>query len=278
MSADDLCMQNVLAASVEENEAIEKDRAGDAPGAIAKYEESERLLAAAIAAALPNHAEDHPKLVQHRQELLDRISHLKSLKGGAPTIPLEQQIKAVQLGMQAHSAASRAASSAGGVKQMAAVAAIGAVGGAIVLGPLGLTLVGAAGGAAVAGVAATRSDTIGDVTRGVGSFAAMGVEKAIDANRQHDITGKVVAAGGKAVTAARAVDGKLGVTDKVGRGVCAAMSTAQDIEQKHNVSGKVASGVGFGLTALSKGLDKVTSAASSSTKPAATKPAGTGGY
>eukprot|EP00931_Biecheleriopsis_adriatica_P102107 TRINITY_DN77130_c0_g1_i1.p1 TRINITY_DN77130_c0_g1~~TRINITY_DN77130_c0_g1_i1.p1 ORF type:complete len:277 (+),score=76.66 TRINITY_DN77130_c0_g1_i1:108-938(+) len=265
MAEQDECKRLVISASVAENAAIDKDRAGDAAGAIKGYEECEGLLAQAIALAMPaGHTEDHPKLVQHRREVLDRISHLKALGGKPATIPVEQQIRAVQLGMQATTAASHAASAAGGYKQMAAVAAVGAVGGAVVLGStLGCFMTaGAVGGAAVAGVAATRSDKVGEVARGVGALAVTGVEKAREINREHDISGKVVEAGSKAVSAASAVNEKYGIADKVTKGVSAAVSKAHEIEEKHHVTSKVASGVAFGLGKVAKGLDKLTEAAS----------------
>merc|ERR1719188_761195 len=115
-------MRHVIASSAAENAAIELDRAGSVAAAIAKYEECERELGKAIEAAMPAHASDHPKLVQHRSEVQSRISHLKSLNGRPPTIPVEDQIKAVQLGMQASSAAQAAVGQAGGVRTLAACA------------------------------------------------------------------------------------------------------------------------------------------------------------
>eukprot|EP00439_Symbiodinium_sp_Y106_P052182 s1137_g6.t6 len=174
---EDLCKSLVVAAAVVENEAIERDRAGDVPTALKKYEECQGLLARAIAAALPAHPEDHPKLVQHREEVLTRIQHLKS-SSGPPAIPVEQQIRAVQLGMQVANDAGRAATAAGGMKQMAAVAAVGAVGGAVVLGStLGcFVTVGAVGGAAAARSMAAPDDaqlSIDELEAALKELAAM---------------------------------------------------------------------------------------------------------
>lgn len=258
---EDACQSFVLAASEIENEAINLDRRGDVKGAIEKYEESQSLLQRAIGHATAAHAADRPKLEQHRREILDRIQHLKSLKGSPSNIPVEDQIRAVQLGMQATTAASQATSAAGGVKQMAAVAAVGAVGGAVVLGSaLGLATVGAVGGAAAAGVAATRSDQVGDVARGVGAMAIKGYDKAREINREHDISGKVMEAGSKAVTTAGVINEKYGITDKVCKGVHAAVAKAQEVEEKHHVSSKVASGIAFGFSKAAEGFDKLTGA------------------
>uniref|UniRef100_A0A7S0FIQ9 MIT domain-containing protein n=1 Tax=Pyrodinium bahamense TaxID=73915 RepID=A0A7S0FIQ9_9DINO len=264
----DPCTQRVLAASVAENEAISLDRAGNVAAAIQRYEECERELSGAIGLALPAHADDHPKLVQHRKEILDRIAHLKSLNGAAPTIPVEQQINAVQLGMQATGAASSAVSSAGGAKTLAACAALGAVGGFVVLGGTvgaGLSIVGGAAGAAYV---ATRQDKLGDAARTAGSCAIAGVEKAKKLNDEHKVTAKIADAGSKAVTAAKTVDEKYKISDKVSHGVGTILSKAQEIEQKHQVTDKVASGIskGFGkLSSALEGASKKSSGTASST-------------
>mmetsp|Transcript_57206 Transcript_57206/g.69896 ORF Transcript_57206/g.69896 Transcript_57206/m.69896 type:complete len:278 (+) Transcript_57206:116-949(+) len=260
---EDVCQSFVVAASAVENEAIALDRSGDVKGALAKYEESQNLLQRAIENATAAHAADRPKLEQHRREVLERIQHLKSLRGTPSNIPVEDQIRAVQLGMQATTAAGQATSAAGGAKQLAAVAAVGAVGGAVVLGSaLGLATVGAVGGAAAAGVAATRSDQVGDVARGVGAMAIKGYDKARDLDREHDISGKVMEAGSKAATTAGAINEKYGITDKVSKGVHAAVAKAQEVEEKHHVSSKVASGIAFGFSKAAQGFDKLTEAAS----------------
>lgn len=253
--APDECTQRVLAASTAESEAISHDRAGKVKEAIAKYEECERHLASAIDAATPAHSGDRPKLVQHRKEVSDRISHLKGLRGGAPTIPVEDHIKAVQLGMQATSAASSAASSAGGVKTLAAAAALGAAGGFVILGgTIGCTLA-AVGGAAAAGYAATRQDKVGEAARGAGNMALAGVDKAKKLNEEHKVGEKIADAGSKAVAAAKSADEKYHISEKVSAGVGSLVSKAQEIDQKHHVSDKVASGIATGFGKLSAALD-----------------------
>jgi len=156
---EDDCVRRVMAASMAENEGIDLDRKGQRPAAIAKYEESVREFAAAIAAASPNHDEDRPRLIEHKQQVEARIATLKS--SPTTTIPVEDQIKSVQLAMAGAASANAAVSSAGGMKTMAAVAAIGAVGGAFVLGgALGLPIMGAVGGASGAAYVATRQDGV----------------------------------------------------------------------------------------------------------------------
>lgn len=257
VNENDPCVGHVIAASQAENEAIELDRAGDVQAALRKYEESERELAAAIAAALPAHADDQPKLIQHRQEVLDRIRHLKSLRSGAlPSIPVEQQIKAVQLGMQATSAANAAASQAGGVKTLAACAALGAAGGFVVLGGLVGSTAAVVGGAAGAAYVATRQDTLGSAARSAGGMAIKGAEKAQELNREHRITHKIAEAGSKGAARAQEVNVKYGISDKVTKGVSSAVAKAKDIDEKHHVTNRMASGLASGFGKLSAALDK----------------------
>mmetsp|Transcript_55071 Transcript_55071/g.160724 ORF Transcript_55071/g.160724 Transcript_55071/m.160724 type:complete len:277 (-) Transcript_55071:67-897(-) len=253
----DICMQHVLAASAAEDQAIALDRAGDVPAAIKLYEQCERELAAAIDAALPTHAGDQPKLVQHKQEISDRLAHLRSLKGKPSSIPVEQQIRAVELGMQATSAASSAASAAGGVKTLAACAALGAAGGFIVLGGVVGTSISLVGGAAGAAYVATRNDKLGDAARSAGGVAIAGAEKAKQLNEEHKVTEKIAEAGSKAFTAAKTFDEKHKITDKVSQGVGKVFAKAQEIESTHHVSDKVASGFSKGLGKLTSALDGV---------------------
>lgn len=256
-------MQRVAAASTAENTAIALDRSGDVRSALTHYEDCARQLQAAIDTALPAHAEDQPKLVQHRTEILARVDHLKSLRGGAaPTIPLEQQIRAVQLGMQASSAASDAASSAGGVKTIGAVAAMGAVGGFMLLGgTIGAPLA-VLGGATGAAYCATRQDGVGDAARKVGGVAIAGGERAQALNNEHNITGKVADVVQKAGRRSMEVNEKYQITNKVGAGINAGASTAQDVDEKYNVTGKVASGFSAVLSRLSIALSGPSAAAS----------------
>eukprot|EP00927_Polykrikos_kofoidii_P066863 TRINITY_DN62428_c0_g1_i1.p1 TRINITY_DN62428_c0_g1~~TRINITY_DN62428_c0_g1_i1.p1 ORF type:complete len:277 (+),score=54.34 TRINITY_DN62428_c0_g1_i1:53-883(+) len=266
----DECIRRVCTASVSENAAIELDQAGNVAAAIGKYQECEIELAAAIAAAIPLHQEDHPKLVQHREEILSRISYLKGLSGGPPTIPVEDQIKAVQLGMQATSAARTAAASAGGVKTMAACAAVGAAGGAVILGgALGLFTIGAVGGAAGAAYCTTRSDGVGSVARKVGDVALQGVAKTKQINDEHQITRKASDAASAAAGKAKEVNDKYGLTRKLTQGASTVVAKGQQFEEKHDVTNRVASGLSKGLTRFSQVLGSGKTETSSTARPSA---------
>lgn len=248
--AYDECTRKVVDAATAESAAMDLDRRGDVPAAIRKYEECERALSAAIEAALPAHADDRPKLVQHRAEIVDRLQHLRGLRGSAPTIPLEDQIHAVQLGMQAANTAAAAVSSGGGIKVLGATAALGGAAGFMLLGPVGLV-----GGAAAAGYCATRSDKVGEVARAAGALAVTGAERAMELNSQYKVTDKLQEAGSKAVTAAMQANEKYGIADKLAKGTSAAVATAIKIENQYKVTDTVASGLASGLTKLSSALD-----------------------
>lgn len=250
----DECIQQVLAASALEHEGIELDRAGDNEGAILKYEECMRGLGAAIAAALPDHAEDKPKLEQHRTEICDRIAHLKSMKGQPASIPVEDQIRAVQLGMQATQAASAAVGQAGGVKTIGACAAMGAGAAFVVLGSTVGAPIALIGGAAGAAYLATRGDKAGDAARGVGGAGLAVAGKAKELNDKHGVTDKAIDLTKGVVSKAREADTKYGITTKIGQGVGVAMAKASEIEQKHHVTDKVAGGISAGMGRLSQAL------------------------
>mmetsp|Transcript_77312 Transcript_77312/g.151697 ORF Transcript_77312/g.151697 Transcript_77312/m.151697 type:complete len:283 (-) Transcript_77312:36-884(-) len=273
----DPCMSRVIAASVLENEAIDLDRRGDIPGAVAKYQESEKKLAEAISMALPDHAEDHPKLVQHRQEIVTRVEYLRGLgRGAQPTIPVEDQIRAVQLGMRATTGAQAALNTAGGAKTVAAVAALGAGAGFLVLGSTigtGLSIV---GGAVAASYCATRSDKVGEATRAVGGLAVKGAEKAAELNEKHKVTDRMMEAGTAAAAKAKETDQKYGFSTKITTGVKAAVKAAQDFDEKHHATDKVAAGVSRGFSKISEALEKKPSVGSGSSSGAGGAP-GAGG-
>lgn len=250
MAEADECVRRVMAASMAENEGIDLDRKNERSAAIEKYEESVREFDAAIAAAMPNHSEDKPKLIEHKAQVEQRIKTLKA--SPATTVPVEDQIKSVQLAMAGASSANAAVNSAGGVKTMAAVAAMGAVGGAIVLGgTIGLTTIGAVGGAAGAAYAATRQDAVGNAARSAGGAALSGVAKAQELNEQHQITAKMADAGGKAVAKARAINEQHQITGKISSAASAVVSKGKEIDSKHKVTDKVAGGLAKGLDGIS---------------------------
>lgn len=248
----DACVEKTQAAAAAEQEAIELDRKNKSAEAAAQYQIAMKLLEEAEKLAASAHKDDVPKLAEHRKELGDRVKYLQGLKGGqAPTIPIEDQIKAVQLGMHAADQAQGAAAAAGGVKTLGAAAACGAVGGFIVLGGILGTTIAVAGGAAGMAYAATRKDEVGDAARGLGNMTLAGASKVKEIDHEHNLTGKAKDLGSAAVSKAKEINDKHGITDKVKDGTSKAVAKAKEIEEKHNVTGKVAAG-------LSKGMAKAT--------------------
>jgi len=255
-----------------ENEAIALDRAGQYEGAIAKYEECERHFAMAVGFAQPDHAQDQPKLQAHREQVLSRLVHLKSLNGAESTVPVEDQIKTIQLGMQAAQSAERTAAaavaateSAGGMGTLGAVSAIGAGVGFLALGPLGL-IAGAAGSAYMA----TRQDGVGATTRQVGSTAITAAQGAKELDQKHRVSQNLMAAGGAAATQIAETNQKYGITDKISTGVGAAASRLSQIEREHHVTEKMAAGLSAGLSAVTRALSP------RQTQSVASRPSGSG--
>lgn len=124
----DACVEHVLAAGEAEAEAFALDRANNRKEAIDKYRICTKELDAAIAVAIPDHAEDIDKLIMHKDQVLLRINHLAS--NPSMNISVEDQIKPVQLAMVGPSTAPITPGSAVKMK-MATMAGIGVVGGAI---------------------------------------------------------------------------------------------------------------------------------------------------
>jgi len=150
------------------------------------------------------------------------------------------------------------------MKTMAAVAALGAGAGFLVLGGAIGTSLGVIGGAAAATYCATRSDKVGDATRTAGGIAVKGVERAAELNQKHQVTAKMTQAGQQVAQRAVETNEKYKITDKISGVVSAAMQKAQQVEEKHHVTDKAASTVSRGFTKLSSMLDKRSSTSSSS--------------
>merc|ERR1719428_2224006 len=114
---DDMCLQHVLAAWMAERNAMDLDKDGDVFGALDMYEECERELDAAASTAERRHADDHERLVEHRQNVLARMAYLRSLSpslhGTEPSVAIDQHIRAVELNMHSKTQQSTAFQSLG---------------------------------------------------------------------------------------------------------------------------------------------------------------------
>jgi len=237
---NDACVQQVVEACMLEKEAIELDRSGKTVEAVAKYRECEKALDRGIQIAISTgHTDDHPKLVQHRGQVLERISHLSSLGGKPATIPVEQHIKPVELSMVVSLPESSTAYDATDMKTVAVYAALGAGAGFLVLGGTVAVVGGAAGGAYLA----TRQGNAGEAVCAVGDFAKAGAHKTMELNEKYCLTDKVVKGMGAVVQKGKEMDEKHCLTERVAKGVDVVVQKGKEIDEKHGVADKVTQGV-----------------------------------
>eukprot|EP00747_Dinoflagellata_sp_TGD_P069872 gnl/TRDRNA2_/TRDRNA2_156324_c0_seq4.p1 gnl/TRDRNA2_/TRDRNA2_156324_c0~~gnl/TRDRNA2_/TRDRNA2_156324_c0_seq4.p1 ORF type:complete len:275 (+),score=44.53 gnl/TRDRNA2_/TRDRNA2_156324_c0_seq4:164-988(+) len=148
------------------------------------------MLEAAIAVISERgvHADDHAKLMEQKQQILDRIGLLKSsldvsstdVDSTAESSPAPVRHRMIH---KAESLARSAKAMSAGKGSMAACAALsgGAAGGMLIVGTglaIPMVVAGGLAGAAVGAHCATRKDKIGDAARKVGDTAVGGCERA----------------------------------------------------------------------------------------------------
>ncbi|KAF4701880.1 hypothetical protein FOZ62_001121, partial [Perkinsus olseni] len=233
--------QFVMEAASAEQEAMIRDRANQLQRAISYYVQASNRLSEALA-VLPLHHPDSEAIRKHKSEIDARANYLRdTLDSGVDTagVPLEQQIHPVSLTMTstepvvagAHREATRGAA-------MGGAAAIGGLGGLLLLGPIGLVA-----GAAGAAYATTRSDKFGSAARTVGSattnVTSDAVEKGAEIGEEYGVTQKVRGAADAVSSKAREFDQTYDVSGKVNSGVQAVGSKMSEINQQYQISEKV---------------------------------------
>ena len=229
-------------ASAAEQKAILADRGGRIPEALECYELCIRKLNQALSLCPLNHP-DGEAIEQHVSEVNNRIVYLSSLSNTArPLIPLESHISPVQLSVSPPSSISTSTT-------MGAAAAIGGVGGLLLLGPFGLVA-----GAAGAAYAATRDDKVGSATRGVAQGSVAMVGKAADVDREHHFTAKAKELGSAAMSKASELNEKYEVTERVKAAGSEAGRRLSEFNERYKVTDKLASGISSGMTTLSNFL------------------------
>jgi len=154
---------SVVAGSELEQKAIEHDRAGDAKNARIQYLKAAEQFRVAVVENAPDKHPDIAAIVKHREQVLARAAYLE--KDVTERSPVEDHIQAAQLTMQYYGQAQEAKETAGGAKRLAGGAALGALGGFVVLGSLLGGGVAVVGGAASGLYLTTRKDKVGDVAR-----------------------------------------------------------------------------------------------------------------
>jgi hypothetical protein len=125
------------ASAVEQN-AFRCDREGSVAEALSLYYDTVSRLQQALSLC-PFNDPDGVAIERHIGEIQNRISYLSSLSSSTkPMIPLESHIQPVQLSIPVSPTHS---SEPSGTSTMGAAAAIGGLGGLLLLGPIGLVAV-----------------------------------------------------------------------------------------------------------------------------------------
>jgi len=238
--------QILTEASRIEQEAMESDRAGNVSIALSRYFEAMNQLQTGLSLC-PYNDPDGLAIERHISEIQDRVKYLSSLSATAkPVIPLESHIHPVQLSIPV-SPTNRPGVSA--ASTMGAAAAIGGVGGLLLLGPLGLVA-----GAAGAAYATTRSDNIGSSARGVARGSISVIDKATEVNRDAGITDKAKQFGSAAVNKATEINEQYQVTATVKQVGSEAYKRLSSFNQEYKVTDKISAGLAAGFNTLSNFL------------------------
>jgi len=135
-------------------------------------------------------------------------------------------------------------------------AAVGAVIGTLVLGPITGVIV---AGAAV--YATTRSDRIGDAVRGTGTVACNAYDKAVEADKKYGIFDRIKSAGQATMQKASEINKEYKITDKAQTYAKQAVEEAKKIDAKYEITDKATAAITSGVTAAGTGLIQLTSAA-----------------
>jgi len=217
------------AASIEQV-AMSSDRSSDVQNAVSSYKIAIELLSEGLSLIPLNHPDATP-IEHHVSEIQNRISYLLSLPASStPLIPLESHISPCQLTVETSPAMSTS-------KTMGTAAAIGGVGGMLLLGPIGLIA-----GAAGAAYAATRDDEIGDTTRGMARTSYAVVDRVREVDREHQITATAKAMGSAAIAKATEINEKYEVTETVKSAGNEAARRLSEMNQKYNITGTISTG------------------------------------
>jgi len=139
----------------------------------------------------------------------------------------------------------------GGLNTMAAAAGVGAVAGAVLMGPVTAVV-----GAGMAAYATTRDDDVGKAARITGQTAVTGVTKAREFDKEHDLTTKA-SRGIKAVwSKGKALNEEHKIAERAGSAGKKLATSLSEMNAKYDLTGKIGKG-------LSKGFDKLIAACES---------------
>jgi hypothetical protein len=143
---------------------------------------------------------------------------------------------------------------AGGAKVVAGAATAGAVVVGVAASTIGLPLVGALAvcGAVGAAVATGSSDEVGAIARKTGAAVANAGEKAVEFNREHDLTGKAARAATATVEKAKELNAEYHITEKVGAAASSAAAAIKHTNDKYHITDKIGNVLGRGLDKISE--------------------------
>jgi hypothetical protein len=222
-----------------EQQAMQLDRAGQVQAAAQTYNSALAKLSEGLSLVPLNHPDATP-IEHHISEVQNRVSYLLSMPESArPLIPLESHISPVQLSVESSQQLSSS-------QTMGTAAAIGGVGGLLLLGPIGL-LAGAAGAA----YAATRDDDIGATTRGVAQKSYSVVDKVREVDRDHQISATAKSVGSAAVAKVSEINQKYEVTDTVKGAGSEAARRLSAFNERYKITDSITSGISSGVASLS---------------------------
>jgi hypothetical protein len=144
-------------------------------------------------------------------------------------------------------------------------AAVGAVIGTLLLGPITGVVV---AGAAI--YASTRNDKIGETTRATGSAAVSLYDKTVQAAEKYHVKEKVSAATEATMKKANEINDQYKVTDHIQSATKEMVKGAQELDQKYDISGKTVSFFHAGAKAAASTLSKLSDSSSSSSSSSQT--------
>ena len=131
----------------------------------------------------------------------------------------------------------------------AGAACVGAVVGAMCLGPV--SAVALAGAAAYA---TTRSDGVGKVARSTGILASESFAYAVRYNEKHEVTTKIASAATSAAERAKRLDSEYGISTAAAACVKTSVKAASEFNAKHGVTDAIAANVAGGLDLVTQSL------------------------
>ncbi|KAF4654061.1 hypothetical protein FOL47_010160 [Perkinsus chesapeaki] len=236
--------------AIVEQQAMVHDRANRIQNAITCYVQASNRLAEA-ASLLPSAHPDVGAISQHRMEVDSRVTYLRSMMDAGmlqPGLPLEHHIKPVSLTMtsSALDIAGRGHPIGGpSSTEVGAAAALGGLGGMLLLGPLGLVA-----GAAGAAYCTTRTDAVGYAARGAGSATAATVQQGSEFCQRYGLGQRAQTIVSGAAVRAREINDSYHVTENIQAGAVAAGRRLSEFNQQYQVTDRVGAGLARGMSAI----------------------------